>query len=133
MKFDLVSITQGIAEAFPCYRAFRWRRGTRTVGTEGGGLLFAGGSWEDVGDSLTDLRGRPAGNPTQYFGPLAVPTCYSVRFRFLLGSRWCRRMGGALKPGWRNHDTSAVGDRNVEHCARLLGIHNERGACIELA
>jgi hypothetical protein len=38
-------------------------------------------------------------DPTQYFGPLPVPTCYSARLWFPLVSRWCRRMGGAPKPG----------------------------------
>src|SRR4029077_8153792 len=121
MKFNLDSITPGIAEAFPCYRAFRWHRGNRTVGTEGGGLLFEGGSGDDVEDSLTDLRGGPSREPNAVFWPLPVPTCYSVRFRFLLGSRWCRRMGGAPKLGWRNHERSAVGDRYVDESARQRG------------
>ena len=67
------------------------------------------------------------------FMALLVPTCYSARFRFLLGSCWVPPHGRRSETEMeeQHRDTSAVGDRCVEHCARLLGDHNERSPCIE--
>src|SRR5215471_18177711 len=116
----------------------RLRRNPRGVAFTGVDLLagtsLMRGPWSRTLVISTDHKEtRPTEQPQHFFGatgtdPLQRPLPFPPRIA--LGTvAW----GGALKTEMeeQHHDTSAVGDRCVEHCARLLGDHNERRAGIE--
>jgi hypothetical protein len=55
------------------------------------------GPWSRTLVMCTDHKEtRSTEHRTQHFVALPVPTCYSARFRFLLGSRWVPSHGVAL-------------------------------------